>query len=218
MTDPSLDPSWATGLDVSHQQGIVDWSSLAMQGLGFAFIKATEGSSLTDPEFSANWSGAKEAGLVRGACHSYAPGSDPQQQAEHFLGTVWPDGGQLAPGDLPPVLYLWTTSGQSAGEIVQDIQRWLSLVAQKTQRIPILYTSREVWAGLETTQFGNYPLWVTEPGVASPSPLPASWQQWRFWQYLTGGSVEGISNEVSLDVFQGSLRSLQQMASSASMP
>ncbi|HEY0555826.1 MAG TPA: GH25 family lysozyme [Thermoanaerobaculia bacterium] len=201
---------------MSHQQGTVDWNRLAMQGFGFAFIKATEGSSLTDPEFISNWSGAKAAGLVRGACHSYSPGSDPQQQAEHFLDTVWPGGGQLAPGDLPPVLYLWTIGGQSAGEVVQDIQRWLSLVSQRTQRIPILSTSPEVWAGLETTQFGNYPLWVTQSGAAAPA-LPASWQQWRFWQYSTGGSVDGIGTEASLDVFQGGLGSLQRIASSASM-
>jgi lysozyme len=216
----TLDPSWVLGLDVSHYQGTVDWASVAQKGYRFAFIKATEGSSSTDPEFSANWTDAKAAGLVRGAYHYYEPGSDPQQQAEHFLNTVWPDGGQplLGPGDLPPALDIETTGGQSAEEVVQGIQQWLSLVQQRTLRIPILYTARGFWDGLGTSQFGNYPLWVAEYGVAAPSPLPAGWQQWRFWQFSQTGEIDGISGDVDLDVFQGTLPDLQQMASSLSMP
>src|SRR6185369_16638343 len=96
MTEPNLDLSWVLGLDVSHYQGTVDWSSVARQGYRFAFIKATEGLSEIDPQFSANWPDAKAAGLIRGAYHYYDSGSDPRQQAEHFLNTVWPDGGSLS--------------------------------------------------------------------------------------------------------------------------
>ena len=118
MADPDLDPSWVLGLDVSHYQGTVDWASVLRQGYRFAFIKATEGTTWTDPEFSANWAGAKGAGLLRGAYHYYEPGDDPGQQADFFLNTVWPHGGQplLAPGDLPPVLDIETTGSQSAAE------------------------------------------------------------------------------------------------------
>lgn len=218
MADPTLDPSWVHGLDVSHYQGTVSWAGVIQNGYRFAFVKATEGVSSTDPQFSTNWTGAKAAGLVRGAYHFYEPGSDPQQQAEHFLDTVWPEGGQPLPGDLPPVLDVETTGGQSAEEIVQGIQTWLSLVQQRTLRIPILYTSHGFWDGLGTSQFGSHPLWVAEYGVAAPSPLPAGWQQWRFWQFSQTGSIEGISGDVDLDVFQGTLQQLQQMASSVAEP
>ncbi len=220
MANPDLDPSWTKGLDVSHFQGTVDWNSVGRQGYRFAFIKATEGVSETDPEFSANWPGAKTAGLIRGAYHYYDPGSDPQEQAEHFLSTVWPEGGQplLAPGDLPPALDIETAGSQSSEEVVQGIQSWFSLVRQRTLRIPILYTNRGFWDTLWTLQFGNHPLWVAEYGVEAPAPLPAGWQQWRFWQFSQAGSVEGISGPVDLDVFQGNPQSLQQMASSLAMP
>lgn len=218
MADPTLDPSWVHGLDVSHYQGTVSWAGVIQNGYRFAFVKATEGVSSTDPQFSTNWTGAKAAGLVRGAYHFYEPGSDPQQQAEHFLDTVWPEGGQPLPGDLPPVLDVETTGGQSAEEIVQGIQTWLSLVQQRTLRIPILYTSHGFWDSLGTSQFGGHPLWVAEYGVAAPSPLPAGWQQWRFWQFSQTGRIEGISGDVDLDVFQGTLQQLQQMASSVAEP
>jgi lysozyme len=214
MTDPNPNPSWFLGLDVSHYQGTVDWNSVAQERYTFAFIKATEATSWTDPEFSANWTGAKAAGLIRGAYHFYDPGSDPEKQAEHFLGTVWPGGGQplLEPGDLPPVLDIETTGGQSAEAVVQGIQIWLSRVGEETLRTPILYTARGFWDGLGTTQFGGYPLWVAEYGVAAPT-LPAGWQSWCFWQYSQSGRVDGISGPVDLDIFQGTLQSLQQMAS-----
>ncbi len=220
MANPDLDPSWVLGLDVSSYQGAVDWNSVARQGFRFAFIKATEGASETDPEFSANWTGTNAAGLIRGAYHYYAPEDDPQQQAENFLNTLGQGGGQplLKQGDLPPVLDIEEAGSQSAEEVVQGIQSWLSLVSQRTMRIPIVYTNRGFWDGLWTQQFGEYPLWVAEYGVAAPSPLPAGWQSWRFWQFSQSGNLEGIDGAVDLDVFQGSLQSLQQMASSPSTP
>ncbi len=39
------------GVDVSAYQGRIDWERLAPQGLHFAYIKATEGSSFTDKCF-----------------------------------------------------------------------------------------------------------------------------------------------------------------------
>ncbi|HSK81019.1 MAG TPA: GH25 family lysozyme [Thermoanaerobaculia bacterium] len=219
MTNPELDQKvW--GLDVSHYQETVQWAQVAQKGYKFAFIKATEGCAWTDPKFHTNWNGAKAASLMRGAYHYYEPGRDPQQQAEHFLSTVWPEGGQplLATGDLPPVLDVETTGGRSAEEVVREIHRWLSLVQQRTLRVPILYTNRDFWDGLGTSQFGGYPLWVAEYGVAAPSPLPAGWRQWSFWQFSQTGRIGGIRGEVDLDLFRGSLQDLQQMASSLSMP
>jgi lysozyme len=220
MANPELDPSWVLGLDVSHYQGTVDWASAARRGYRFAFMKATEGTAWTDPQFNTNWNGVHTAGLLRGAYHYYEPGSDPQQQAELFLRTVWPDDVQplLAPGDLPPVLDVETTGGQSAAEVVQGIEAWLSLVQQKTLRLPIVYTGREFWDSLGTQQLGGNPLWVAEYGVTAPSPLPAGWRHWQLWQYSQTGSVEGVDGDVDLDVFQGSLQDLQRMGALFSTP
>jgi len=42
-------PVW--GVDVSSHQGKIDWRVLKKQGVQFAFIKATEGSSFVDKNF-----------------------------------------------------------------------------------------------------------------------------------------------------------------------
>src|ERR1700704_2322289 len=128
------DPASAQGIDVSHYQGTIDWAQVAQAGKTFAFIKATEGTSEADPQFQANWNGAKAAGLLRGAYHFYQPGDDPQQQAGYFLNAVQP-----GPGDLPAVLDI-ELSGKPS-EIVAGIWVWLIAVEKATGKTPILYTN-----------------------------------------------------------------------------
>ncbi len=193
------------GIDVSHYQGTIDWGQVQSVGTQFAFIKALEGITSTDPEFQTNWKGAKAAGLTCGAYHFYLPGDDPEQQAEAFLSIYQP-----SPGDLPPVLDIETTNQQSTSVVVQGIQAWLSAVEAKVGVLPILYTDPSFWKSLGTGQFGGYPLWIADYGVSTPT-LPAGWTGWTFWQYSESGSVEGVSGTVDLDYFQGSLADLQRL-------
>ncbi|WP_227011760.1 glycoside hydrolase family 25 protein [Paenibacillus lutimineralis] len=57
----------AQGIDVSHWNGVIDWSKVAASGISFAFIKATQNS--VDKRFLENVKGAKTAGLLIGAYH-----------------------------------------------------------------------------------------------------------------------------------------------------
>jgi lysozyme len=193
------------GIDISHFQGTIDWSAVAQAGKMFAFVKATQGLTYVDPQFHANWAGAKAAGLLRGAYHFYQPGDDPRQQAEFFLATVG-----LGPGDLPPALDVETSKGQTAGEIVQGVQEWLSTVQQALGVTPLLYTDRTFWNTLGAEGFGGYPLWIAEYGVASPV-LPAGWTSWTFWQSSETGTVPGVTGSLDLDLFQGSLEDLRRL-------
>jgi len=194
------------GIDVSHYQGVIDWALVAEAGMAFAFIKATEGTSEVDPQLQDNWSGAKAAGLLRGAYHFFQPGEDPQQQAENFLSAV-----QTVPGDLPPVLDVEIPG--DASEILAGVKAWLTAVAHATAKTPILYTSPSFWAQLGTSVsgFSQFPLWVAEYGVTTPK-IPEGWTAWTFWQFSESGSVSGIEGAVDLDVFQGTLPQLRQMA------
>src|SRR5262249_30419769 len=65
--DPSEFP--VLGIDVSHHQGPIDWPQVAVAGVGFAYIKATEGKDLSDPMFRVHWRAADAAGIPRGAYH-----------------------------------------------------------------------------------------------------------------------------------------------------
>lgn len=211
MTEPTpSSPTQTRGLDVSHFQDTVDWQQVAQAGYAFAFIKATQGIDFVDPLFAANWSGAKAAGLLRGAYHFFDASADPQQQAENFLNTV-----TLEPGDLPPVLDVEsssTSSQVSTATVVEGIAAWLQTVEQATGRTPILYTDNTYWDSLGTKQFSGYPLWIADYGVASPT-LPTGWTRWAFWQFSESGEIPGITTAVDLNLFQGSLQDLQRLLS-----
>ena len=73
------------GIDVSHYQGAINWTSVRNAGIQFAFIKATEGTSYKDPSFNANYVDAYNAGVIRGRV--------PLRPAEHLL--------RRDPGQLP---------------------------------------------------------------------------------------------------------------------
>ena len=69
LNSPSGERYPVRGVDVSVYQGGIDWKTLAEQGISFAFIKATEGSSSVDPNFCWNYSQARQSGLRIGAYH-----------------------------------------------------------------------------------------------------------------------------------------------------
>jgi lysozyme len=199
------------GIDVSHAQGVVDWAQVAAAGKAFAFAKATQGLTVVDPQFAANWSGIKAAGLVRGAYHFFQPGDDPTAQAQHFLATV-----QLEDGDLPPVLDFETAKESAQGtveaaqQLLADVATWLQAVQAATGLTCLLYTGPGFWNAFGDHDFGSYPLWVAEYGVAAPKPVDG-WATWTFWQYSETGTVDGVAGSVDLDRFAGDAAALSRL-------
>jgi lysozyme len=192
------------GIDVSHDQGAIDWSRVAAAGKQFAFVKATQGIGESDPDFASNWQGAKAVGLVRGAYHYFQPGDDPVEQAKHFLSVV-----TLETGDLPPALDVEEQGSLTDRELIRDIRRWLQVVQHRTGMAPIVYSGAYFWDGLDTGAFARFPLWVADYNSAAPR-IPTGWKTWKFWQYSGAGTVSGIAAPVDLDLVQGSLEGLRK--------
>ena len=100
-TAPSCNP--CLGVDVSQYQGVVNWSAWKARGRVFAYIRATEGTSIIDSDFSINYPAAYRAGIIRGA-YTFA---DPRQaggaaEADFFVahGGKWLPDGLTLPGAL----------------------------------------------------------------------------------------------------------------------
>jgi GH25 family lysozyme M1 (1,4-beta-N-acetylmuramidase) len=86
-------------MDVSAYQGVLTET----YGYSFIFVKATEGMTFKDPNFTANWKflgDEVKAGRLtaRGAYHFFHPSIGPGVQATFFLDTVEAEG--LEPGDV----------------------------------------------------------------------------------------------------------------------
>jgi lysozyme len=207
------------GIDVSHYQGTVDWASVRGAGATFAFIKASEGATVADPQFANNWSSIAVAGLLRGAYHFGHPGTDPETQAVHFRSVV----GALGPDDLPPVLDIETSDGHPASAVVAWVLAFLDKADTLFGRTLMIYTGGFWRFGLGdpvVSTLSQRALWVASYRPDAPL-MPAGWQAWTFWQYTNGqlgapGAVPGIAGLCDRNRYQGTVDQLQAFARAAS--
>ena len=195
------------GVDVSHYEGRIDWAAYAASGRPFAIAKATEGLTFKDPMFQTNWTGMKEAGLVRGAYHFFRPQDSGLKQADYFLDTL----GEFAAGDLPPILDWEVTDNVANAVDVREVQDFIGEVHARTGLTTILYTSARFLGTVgNPTQFHDLPLWDANWGVSCPN-LPNAWSWWTFWQDADNGIVPGIATGVDTDLFNGTMAELMAL-------
>lgn len=188
------------GIDVSRYQQAIGWEAVQAMNvdgirLGFVFIKATEGVSSADPQFRRNWKGSREAGLVRGAYHFFSPSKSGRLQAEHFIGTV-----PLESGDLPPVVDIEGAAGVKPAVLRRELQAWLDITEQYYGVRPVIYTYLNFYERYLQGYFDSYPLWVAH--YLQPEG-PRITRPWTFWQHSEAGHVNGIRTRVDFDVFSG---------------
>jgi len=215
------DVTTTPGLDVSHYQGTVDWPSVAAQGAKFAYMKASEGTSFVDPEFSVNYAGSAAVGLARGAYHFALPDeSSGADQAMFFLNN---GGGWVSDGHtLPPVLDIeynpygtsdWTgwCYGLTPAQLTAWISDFTTTIHDSTNIWPAIYTTNGWWSNCtgDDAGFGNDPLWIapSSSDAGGPPTIPASWGAYTFFQYATSGTFPGDQDE-----FNGSVDQLTALA------
>jgi lysozyme len=191
------------GIDVSTYQGNIDWAAVKASGVDFTFIRSSDGLTHPDSKFAKNWAGAKSAGVIRGVYQFFQPGEDAIAQADMMLDAMGP----LDAGDLPPVIDVEATGGQTPAVVAAGVKAWVEHVAAKTGRTPIIYSGKYFWNDNVGTDMTAYPLWIPAYGPVCPD-LPNPWQDWAFFQYASTGSVPGISGNVDMDYWNGDLASL----------
>ncbi|MBL8714365.1 MAG: hypothetical protein JNL79_00090 [Myxococcales bacterium] len=201
--------STVEGIDVSSWQGTIDWTKVKASGKTFAIARISDGTYL-DKQFEANWAGIKKVGLVRGAYQFFRPGEDPTALANIVVSKV----GKLGDNDLPVTCDVEATDGQTAATILKKLTTWMAVVEAGTGKKPVIYTGKYFWNdNVGSTAWGKSWLWIAAYGPKCPD-LPNGWSDWRFFQYSSTGAVSGISGNVDLDVFNGTLADLQALTRS----
>ncbi len=202
-----------TGVDVASYQhpgdAPIDWAKVRAAGHLFALIKATEGTTYTNPYFAGDWSGALGAGLYRGAYHYARPAkpfSTALEQARYFVSKA---GSQTGPKDFGAVLDLEETGGLGRNDLSTWTRTWLAEVTRLTGKAPLIYTGYYFWRdrlGAPVDIAAAYRLWLPsypdDPNSTTFRPLvPTGWSRWTFWQYRSDGKVPGISALVDMNRF-----------------
>ena len=199
--DEGKDP--VRGVDLSSYQGAVDWDLLARQGISFAYIKATEGSSLVDPCFGANWTAASGTGLRIGAYHFFSFESSGETQARLFCDTV-----KSVPDMLPPVVdveYYGAFRSEKDVDVPAAKRELRVLIDALTAAYgmkPIIYADASTYRTIVREDFADCDLWFRSVYSCVPSDIP-----WAFWQYSNRHVLEGYEGKeryIDLNVFAGS--------------
>lgn len=202
------------GLDVSAWDGTVDWAGMWADGKRFAWVKATEATSYTNPQFTAQYNGSYKQGLIRGAYHFAIPSSSSgAAQAEYFSdhGGGWSGDGKTLPGALDMEYNPYsggTCYGLSRAAMTSWIKEFSDYYKSRWSKYPIIYTSTSWWNQcVDSAAFGSTnPLWVARY-TSSAGELPAGWSHHTVWQY----SADGYDH----DRFNGSLDRLEVFATDA---
>lgn len=134
------------GVDVSSHQS----DQYPIVGCDFVFVKATEGTSFTNPLHAAQVKRGRDHGLVVGHYH-FATGTNIHGQVEYFLKQAKPQ-----PQDI--VSLDWETAGMSNGE--KD--DFLSYLDSKVSNRVVLYCSRDYWINHDDTSRCGDGLWIAQ--------------------------------------------------------
>ncbi|TFY81669.1 hypothetical protein EWM64_g2346 [Hericium alpestre] len=192
------------GIDVSNYQSSINWKT----------VKATGSHSPTSRQRKAPYTGATDAGLIRGSYHFAHPDtSSGATQAKYFIahGGDWSGDGITLPGALD-IEYNPdgdTCYGLSDSAMVNWITDFSNTYHTATSRYPVIYTTTDWWKTCtgNSAKFGSTnPLWIARYASAVGT-LPAGWDYTTFWQYADSGSNPGDQ-----DRFNGDAAGLKRIA------
>jgi len=204
LNNPSRNQYPVRGVDVSHYQGQIDWDTLASNGISFAFLKATEGSSYVDPCFQYNYEKARKTDLRIGSYHFFSYDSEGRTQAEHYISVV-----EKADDMLPPVIDLefYGDKEQNPPEqdqVRKDLTVMLNMLEEHYRIKPIIYATEKSYALYLAGSFQEYDIWIRN---VITTPHLSDHREWTFWQYTDHGRLAGYQGDekyIDMNVFNGS--------------
>jgi len=204
------------GIDISTHQGNIDWSQIDGGTVQFAYIKASEGDTVVDDQFVANWTNSKGR-VLRGPYHYFHPRADPNEttkQTDNFVAVL----NRTADiGELPPMVDVETLDGEvgnkkatlTPAQTIASLTRFLKDVEQAFGKRPLVYTFPWFWEhqmGGTNAFAKDYNLWIanygherSDGGADRPDrgPLiPRGWTDFHLWQFAVLPGVRGIAGLV----------------------
>lgn len=200
---PSKEKYPVRGVDVSSYQGEIDWEILAGQGIEFAFIKATEGSSFVDKQFKTNYENARSTNLRIGAYHFFSFDSSGETQAENFCNTVPKEQTML-----PPVIDIEFYGDKEknppdAKGIKEELATLLIYLEDEYGKKPIIYATKQSYDLYIANDFPEYDIWIrnifTKPSLSDS-------KKWTFWQYTNRERLKGYTGDekyIDMNVYNG---------------
>ena len=182
---PSPTPERSLGVDASVWNGSVTWSRVRAAGVRFAYVKATQGTGITDARYARNIARARAQGLAVGSYHFFDYRHPGREQADRFVAEMARRGG-LA-DSLPPAVDVECFDRFGAADqayVRTELRAFADRVLELTGHPVMVYTGRWSWreATGDAATFGDLPLWIACWSCPSGPSMPPGWTDWLFWQ------------------------------------
>ena len=209
--------AWAqrpNGMDTSFWDGDLTpatWQGIYNAGYVFAFVKATQGVNITDPEFFDNITRAPQAGILTGCYHFAKPSQNSATaEANYFVSVAGP---YITAGYLRPVLDLEDGSSLGATALSNWVNAWMNQVELLTGVEPIIYTNTNYATYYLNSTVADRDLWIaqywTYPDPQNGQPDIGVFNSWAFWQWTANCSIPGVPGSADCNVFNGTLEQLE---------
>lgn len=183
------------GIDVSHYQGMINWSQVAASGqVHYVFCKATESNTLMDNTFAYNVREARAHGIPVGCYHFFRPNVSGRQQLAYFIQNV-----DMKTQDIRPMIDIEIRGKQSLVNFQRNIREFLDGFERHYGFKPILYASVNFYNEYLAGAFDDYLYMIAK--YAEGIPQPKGPIGFAMWQYSSHGRVPGIRGSVDLSHF-----------------
>ena len=204
LNNPSREQYPVRGVDVSHYQGDIDWSVLSNEGIDFAFIKATEGSTYIDEKCEYNLTNALKQDIFVGAYHFFSFESSGKTQAENFIANV-----PTVDGMLPPVIDLefygkFCDDPMNPRVVLPELNVLLAELEEYYGKKPIIYVTEGSYELYLQGGYEEYDIWIRDVIF---EPKLSDGREWTFWQYTNRERLNGYNGQekfIDMNVFCGS--------------
>lgn len=183
------------GIDVSENNGTIDWEEVAAEGISFAIIRLGYGRGHLDSMFYENYNGALAAGLKVGVYYySYALDEAAAEAEARYMLEILRDAG-IAPEDL--AMGCWfdmedadgykARHGNPGDDVITEMCFQFILECNRQGYNCGVYASLD-WLlnRIDTSVFADYvPIWCAEWGDSCSFDRATLWQETN--QLVIGG-------------------------------
>lgn len=152
---------FAFGIDVSDNNGVIQWEKVAHQRktkdpIKFVIIRSTMGKNGRDSRYAQNYTEAKQQGFIVGTYHYYRPNENSSLQFENFKKVL-----RLERGDILPVVDIEVNPKvQSMKSLKIGLRNFVKLVEDEYGVKPIIYTKLSMWRDYLQNDFGDCHVWI----------------------------------------------------------
>lgn len=179
-------------VDLYHGDTVNDWTALRGQ-VQALYIKATEGTSFTDPKAGTFAQSAQTTGLPFGFYHYLWPRADVSYgtaQADYFYSRI-----KNYPYACVPAVDVEESAGLSGTVISANVRAFAEEFLRLSGQAVMIYAGRNFINNYLNSPLGAYRLWIAQYGVSAPGSNNV-FSSYTMWQYTNSMRVAGISQPV----------------------